>query len=220
MEVTNRNGRVDSSAENPPKESWTKKQIDLLKDLSSQVREDWETTGRDWTKPGFRALALHRCGNWAKNRHRVIRTPGLWFYTRLNRYIRNHYGIDLPLSVEIGRRTYFANSGINIHANSVIGDGCIIRQRVTLGSAVLDRKKEAPVLHSGVEIGPGTVIFGNIEIGEDVRIGPNAVVMTNVPAGASVFGNPARIIPDAKREKTGESTPATEEVTTKASVVS
>ncbi|MEB3193388.1 MAG: hypothetical protein VKL42_23850 [Snowella sp.] len=32
--------------------------------LWQQIREDWIAHGQDWTKPGFRAVALQRFGAW------------------------------------------------------------------------------------------------------------------------------------------------------------
>ena len=32
--------------------------------LANLIREDYATNGRDWSAPGFRALAVHRLGNW------------------------------------------------------------------------------------------------------------------------------------------------------------
>ena len=29
-----------------------------------QIKEDWIAHGCDWTKPGFRAVAIHRFGVW------------------------------------------------------------------------------------------------------------------------------------------------------------
>jgi len=29
-----------------------------------QLKEDWIAHGRDWTKPGFRAVAIQRFGVW------------------------------------------------------------------------------------------------------------------------------------------------------------
>ena len=32
--------------------------------LWQQIKEDWIAHGRDWTKPGFRAVAVQRFGVW------------------------------------------------------------------------------------------------------------------------------------------------------------
>lgn len=83
--------------------------------------------------------------------------------------------------------------GIVIHPRSVIGDGCVIRQGVTLGNRV-HGVQEAPVLGCGVNIGAGAKLLGAIRVGDNAQVGANAVVLCDVPAGATAVGVPAKII--------------------------
>lgn len=161
-----------------------------------QLGEDWVAHGRDWTKPGFRAVAVHRFGVWRMGiRPKLLRAPFSLLYGMLYRKVRNTYGIELPYTVELGRRVIIEHQGcIVIHGNSVIGDDTIIRQGVTLGLRYLDRPTEAPSLGSRVNVGAGAKLFGNITIGSDVNVGANAVVLSNVPDGATVVGIPAKIV--------------------------
>src|SRR5262249_46794413 len=63
--------------------------------LWAQIREDWQANGRDWTRPGFRALAVHRFGVWRMGvKPRVLRIPLSFIYRTLYRFVRNHYGIE------------------------------------------------------------------------------------------------------------------------------
>jgi len=168
-----------------------------LRILWIQLQEDWETHGRDWTLPGFRALATHRIGNWVTKR-KSCRVMGkvLWFfYIAMYRYVRNHYGIEIWHSTKIGRRVIIGHqSGIVIHPRAVIGDDCLIRQNVTLGAVSDARGHEAPTLGVGVRVGCGAVIVGNVTIGDGAIIGPNAVIMSDIPAGATVFVESPRVI--------------------------
>ncbi|MEP6958273.1 MAG: serine acetyltransferase, partial [Nitrospirota bacterium] len=108
-------------------------------------------------------------------------------YRFMFRFIRNHYGIELPATTIVGRRFLIGHQhGIVIHPKAEFGDDCTIRQNVTIGQVDNVRKGGAKFGHR-VNIGVGAVIVGGITIGDDVRIGPNAVVMTDVPAGATVF---------------------------------
>jgi serine O-acetyltransferase len=163
--------------------------------LIRQVREDLLAHGGDSTKPGFRAVAVHRFGVWRMTiRLKVLRAPLSVFYRFMFRYVRNHYGIELPYSVQIGRRVVFEHqSGIVVHGATVIGDDCIIRQNCTLGIRRLDRLDDAPILGSGVDVGAGAVILGRVRIGDHASIGANAVVLQDVPAGALAVGVPAVI---------------------------
>ncbi|NMF61498.1 serine acetyltransferase [Brasilonema octagenarum UFV-E1] len=164
------------------------------------IKEDWIAHGRDWTKPGFRAVAIHRFGVWRmKIKPLLLRAPLSILYRMLFRKVRNHYGIELPYSVELGRRVIVEHQGaIVIHGDCSIGDECIIRQGVTLGNRYLDRPLDAPKLGKRVNVGAGAKIFGNVSIGDNASIGANAVVLSDVPAGATAVGIPARIIHSSK----------------------
>ena len=167
-----------------------------LPGLLELLREDYTVHQRDWTLPGFRAVAVYRFGVWASGLHpRLLRMPFSFIYNTLYRYVRNHYTIELPRSAKVGRRFRIGHQGgISIHSRSVIGDDCLIRQCATLGAASVESAAFGPILKNRVEIGVGVVIMGAVVIGDDVRIGANAVVTTNVPDGASVVAPASRII--------------------------
>ena len=159
------------------------------------IAEDFRAHGRDWHSPGFRALLVHRFGNLRMSvRNRSLRVPLSLLYRWGERRVRSTSGIEIPFDVRIGRRVEIHHhSGIVINGYVEIGDGCIIRQNVTIGiKAIGDRG--APILGRNVEVGAGAVILGHIRIGDGARIGANAVVMTDVPDGATAVGVPARII--------------------------
>lgn len=168
--------------------------------LWQQIKEDWIAHDRDWTKPGFRAVAVYRFGVWRmKIQPLLLRAPLSMLYRALFRKIRNTYGIELPYSAKLGRRVIIEHqSCIVIHGDCVIGDDCIIRQGVTLGNRYLDQPFDAPKLGSRVNVGAGAKIFGNVTIGDDANIGANAVVLCDVPVGATAVGIPAKIINSSK----------------------
>ncbi|MEP7308695.1 MAG: serine acetyltransferase [Acidobacteriota bacterium] len=162
--------------------------------LLQLLREDWEVNFRDWTLPGFRAVAVHRFGTWVDQLSRTPIRPVLRRVHRfMFRYVRNNYGIELPVTASIGRRVLIGHqSGIVIHPHAVIGDECIIRHNVTIGGTTWERGHETPTLGRGVSVGCGAVIVGDITIGDLATIGPNAVVLTDVPPGSSVFATTPR----------------------------
>ena len=161
--------------------------------LFAQIAEDWIAHGRDWTRPGFRAVAAHRFGVWRMRvRFKLIRAPLSMAYRWMYRRCRNHYGIELPFTVKLGRRVVIEHqSGIVIHGDSEIGDDSIIRQGVTLGNKTLDRPRDAPKLGRRVNVGAGAKILGAVTVGDDTTIGANAVVLKDVPAGYIAVGIPA-----------------------------
>lgn len=168
--------------------------------LWQQIKEDWEAHGRDWTKPGFRAVAVHRFGGWRMTLEpKLLRAPFSILYRALYRKVRNGYGIELPYTVVLGRRVIIEHQGaIVIHGYCHIGDDSIIRQGVTLGLRHLDRLFDAPKLGKRVNVGAGAVILGNVTIGDDANIGANAVVLADVPPGATAVGIPAKLIHERK----------------------
>ena len=161
--------------------------------LWAQICDDWRTHGRDWTKPGFRAVAVHRFGVWRMAvQPKLLRAPLSIIYRALYRRCRNLYGIELPSSVRLGRGVIVEHQGgIVVHGETVIGDHCIIRQNCTLGIRRLDSLHDAPVLGRGVQLGAGAAVLGRVTLGDGAIIGANAVVLIDVPAGALATGVPA-----------------------------
>jgi serine O-acetyltransferase len=168
--------------------------------LLAIIREDWANHDRDWTLPGFRAMAVYRLGHW----HRAIRFMPFRLIVKrvhltLYRYVRNHYGIELRYTAILGRRVRIEHQGgIVIHGYCRIGDDCVIRHGVTLGIRSPDRPFHVPVLGNGVDIGAGAKILGDVVLGDRCRIGANAVVLHDVPPSASAVGVPARILSNGR----------------------
>jgi serine acetyltransferase len=160
--------------------------------LFKQIKDDWVNHGKDWTKPGFRALAYHRFGNWRMNvKSKILRAPLSILYRFLYRRARNLYGIELPYTAQIGQGVIIEHQhGIVIHGNVVIGNNCIIRQGVTIGNRYINKPTEAPVIGDNVNIGAGAKLLGNITIGDNVNIGANAVVIHDVPQNGLYVGFP------------------------------
>jgi serine O-acetyltransferase len=168
-----------------------------LRELAEYWAEDWRAHERDWTRPGFRAIAIYRFGNYRMHWPRYWRAPLSVGYRMLYRYARNHYGIELPYSAKIGRRVVIEHQGgIVVHGNTVVGDECVLRQGVTLGNRHLNAPFDAPVLGRRVNVGAGAQVLGKVHIGDGANLGANAVVLRDVPAGETAVGIPARILKD------------------------
>jgi N-acetylglucosaminyl-diphospho-decaprenol L-rhamnosyltransferase len=170
--------------------------------LLQTIREDWQAHNRDWTKPGFQAMAVHRFGNWRMTvQPKLARAPLSMMYRAMFRFVRNFYGIELPYSATIGRRVVIEHQGdIVVHGNAVLGDECILRQGVTIGNRRMDRPLEAPNLGKGVNVGAGAKILGAVTIGDCANVGANAVVTSDVAAHTTVVGIPARPIQSTHAE--------------------
>ena len=163
--------------------------------LWGMIREDWVAHGKDWTKPGFRAIAIHRFGVWRMFiQPKLLRAPFSILYRMLYRKVRNTYGIEVPYTAKIGRRVIIEHqSGIVIHGSCILGDDCIIRQGVTLGNRYVHQPFDAPQLGNRVNVGAGAKVFGKVHLGDDANIGANAVVLCDVPAHATAVGIPAKV---------------------------
>ncbi len=168
--------------------------------LFELIKEDWVAHQKDWTLPGFRAVAVHRFGVWRMSiKNRFLRAPLSVFYRIMYRRVRNVYGIELPYTVVLGRRVVFEHQGsIVIHGYCEIGEESIIRQGVSMGIKHIHRPNDAPKLGKRVNVGAGAKLIGDIRLGDDVTVGANAVVTSDVNAGETVVGIPARPIPKAR----------------------
>ena len=164
--------------------------------MFENLREDWDTYHRDWTRQGFWVMVVYRFGRWRYGiRQRWLRLPFSFVYKLMKVGSQILTGIELPCEVTLGRRFLIEHFGdIIISGDTVIGDDVIVRNGVTIG---LRRTGErgAPVIGHRVDIGAGAKILGPIRIGDDVAIGANAVVIVDVPANSLAVGVPARIIP-------------------------
>ena len=85
----------------------------------------------------------------------------------------------------------------------MIEDDVSILHEVTLGGTGKERGDRHPKIRSGVLIGAGAKILGNVEVGEGARIGAGSVVLKDVPPHVSVAG-----VPSKELGKVQESSPA------------
>lgn len=109
----------------------------------------------------------------------------------LNRWL---FGVWLPASATLGRGVTLGywGLGVVVHSNSVLGDGCLIGQNVTIGRNFGD--VAVPRIGNNVYLGAGSVVFGDITLGDNVVVGANSVVNKSIAANSIVAGNPVRII--------------------------
>jgi len=160
------------------------------------LREDWRTYDRQWSRQGLWVMVIYRFGNWRyRIRSRAIRLPFSFAYKVLKPLSEILTGIELPCEVKLGRRFRIDHfGGIVISGDAEFGDDCIIRNGVTVGLRHTGLRG-APIIGDRVDIGTGAKVLGNIRIGNDVAIGANAVVITDVPSNSIAVGVPAKIRP-------------------------
>lgn len=145
---------------------------------------------------GFHALQSFRVANW------------LWLQGRcdLAVYLQNQISfvcqVDVHPAASIGRGIMFDHAtGIVIGETAIIEDDVSILQDVTLGGTGKKSGIRHPLVRTGVMIGAGAKVLGNIEIGEGAKIAAGSVVLNPVPSHTTVAGVPAKIVGKPKTNK-------------------
>ncbi len=141
--------------------------------------------------PGIKFSIIFRLCQHYRYKNKLL----FYFYFLWLRRIKYKYGFDISYRTKIGKGLYIGHfGGVVIHGDTEIGENCNLSQGITIG--VLNRGKSAgiPKIGNRVFIGPGAVILGKINIGNDVLVGANAVVTFDVPDNAVVAAQQAQII--------------------------
>ena len=168
--------------------------------IFSLIKEDLaQPKLKDPAYNGVCDIVFNYPGTWAVANHRIAHAlwnKGFKRFARIIAGISNALTrVDLHPAAVVGRRVFIDHAfGVVIGETSIIGDDCLIYQGVTLGGVTLTKTKRHPTLESGVVVGAGAKILGNIRIGKECKIGANAVVTKDVPDFCTAVGNPARII--------------------------
>jgi UDP-2-acetamido-3-amino-2,3-dideoxy-glucuronate N-acetyltransferase len=91
-------------------------------------------------------------------------------------------------------------SGVYVWDGVRINDNVFIGPNVTFTNDKYPRSKQYPtlfqntIIKNGASIGAGSVILGNIEIGENSMIGAGSIVTKNIPANELWVGAPAKFV--------------------------
>lgn len=138
---------------------------------------------------GFHALQSYRVANWLWQCGRKHLA-----YCFQNR-ISEAFGADIHPAARVGSGVLIDHgTGIVVGETAVIGDNVSLLQEVTLGGTGRQQGDRHPKVRSGVLIGAGAKVLGNIEIGANATIGAGSVVLSDVPPGVTVAGVPAKIV--------------------------
>jgi len=140
-------------------------------------------------------IFIYRIGNWFhRNKLEIIGK----FFSYFNRMI---FSVWLPSSATIGKNFTigYGGLGVVIHSKTIIGDNSQINQNVTIGRNFGD--KYVPVIGDDVYIGAGSVVFGEIKIGNNVIIGANTIINKDIADNCTVVGNPMRVIESNRQQK-------------------
>ncbi|HUP10662.1 MAG TPA: serine acetyltransferase [Niastella sp.] len=157
-------------------------------------RNDAKAFLRGLQVPGFRySYILRKCARYKK-----YTIPGM-FYRMLLKHYKYKYGFQIPIATQIGRGLYLGHFGqIVVNGKVIIGENCNLEHGVTIGQTNRGKQKGSPVIGNNVWIGTGSVLVGNIRIGDNVLIAPNSYISSDIPPNSLVVSNQSvEIIPRA-----------------------
>lgn len=141
---------------------------------------------------GFHALQTHRLAHWLWMKGRT--DLALYLQSRASEVFQT----DIHPAARIGRGIFLDHAtGLVVGSTAVIGDNVSMLQDVTLGGTGKEKGDRHPKIRSGVLIGAGAKILGNIEVGECARVAAGSVVLASVPRNTTVAGVPARVVGEA-----------------------
>lgn len=136
---------------------------------------------------GYQGLQMHRIGHWLWLRHR--RELALYMQSRSSEV----FAMDIHPAARIGNGILIDHAtSLVIGETAVVGDNVSMLHEVTLGGTGKGSGDRHPKVASGVLIGAGAKILGNVRIGEGAKIGAGSVVLSDVAAHSTVAGVPAK----------------------------
>ncbi|PLR53846.1 serine acetyltransferase [Chimaeribacter arupi] len=145
--------------------------------------------------------------SWLKTIHKAIKCPDRRFHfwwrvanhlylndtmkkyaVRVNRKLRNKYGLDIKLGAKIGVGLSISHYvGIVVADCCVIGDNFYIKQNVTIGVRKNDQEGKI-YIGDNVEVGANSCIIGeNLRIGSNVIIGAMTFVNKDIADNSVVY---------------------------------
>lgn len=144
---------------------------------------------------GYQGLQMYRITRWLwENQHR-----GLARF--LQSRVSEVFGMDIHPAASIGKGILIDHaSSIVIGETAVVGDNVSMLHEVTLGGTGKDSGDRHPKVKSGVLIGAGAKILGNVSIGKNAKIGAGSVVLEDVADYCTVAGVPAQPVGDCADE--------------------
>lgn len=170
-----------------------------LADLQAIFERDPATT--EYIMPflffkGYHAIQSYRFANYLwKNDQKILASF-------LQNRISELFGVDIHPAARIGKGILLDHAtGVVVGETAVVEDNVSILHQVTLGGTGKDIGDRHPKIDTGVLIGAGAKLLGNIRIGEGAKVGAGSVVLQNVPPYCTAVGVPARIVHKTHNEK-------------------
>jgi serine O-acetyltransferase len=145
---------------------------------------------------GFQALQAYRVAHWLWHKDR--KGMALFIQSRVSEV----FAVDIHPAAKIGSGILLDHgTGIVIGETRVLEDNISILQGVTLGGTGKDEGDRHPKIKTGVLIGAGANVLGNVVVGEGAWVGSGAVVLDDVEAHTTVVGIPAKVVGRPRTEQ-------------------
>lgn len=125
--------------------------------------------------------------------------------SRIGTFVEIQRGAEIGANCKIQSHTFICD-GVRIEDEVFVGHGVVFvndkHPRATGPGGGLQTEADwellPTVVERGASIGSGATILGGVRIGAGATVGAGAVVVGDVAPGATVVGNPARALPEAK----------------------
>jgi serine O-acetyltransferase len=138
---------------------------------------------------GFQALVCYRVA------HHLWKMGRREFALYLQSLVAETFAVDIHPAAQIASGILLDYAtGFVAGETAVIEEDVSILHEVTLGGTGKERGDRHPKVRSGVLLGAGAKILGNVEIGRGAKVGAGSVVLKDVPAHTSVAGVPAKVV--------------------------
>lgn len=157
--------------------------IKSRKDYKFYIEQDRKNLGlgrysiKEWLFPNYiwKFQKLLRKVEYYSNKNQTLLEKAYLIFLRMKlRKLQLRLGFSIPINV-FGPGLSIAHYGsIVINPNTRVGANCRLHSSTNIGASGGDKK--APQIGDNVYIGPGAIIFGDIEITNNVTIGANATV--------------------------------------------
>ncbi len=138
---------------------------------------------------GYQGLQLYRVGHYLW--HNAHQNLALY----LQSLVSEIFDMDIHPAARIGKGILIDHAtSIVIGETAVVGDNVSMLHEVTLGGTGKATGDRHPKVQSGVLIGAGAKILGNVSIGKNAKIGAGSVVLEDVADHLTVAGVPAKLV--------------------------
>ncbi|HPO16554.1 MAG TPA: serine O-acetyltransferase [Candidatus Hydrogenedentes bacterium] len=138
---------------------------------------------------GFHAIQSYRVAHYYWNHER--QPLALYLQSRISEV----FTVDIHPAARIGKGVLMDHAhGIVIGETAIIEDNVSMLHNVTLGGTGKSVGDRHPKIQTGVMIGAGAKILGNVTVGKGSKIAAGAVVLNDVPPHTAMAGVPAKAV--------------------------